>query len=149
MGARVGIVMGSESDREVMDQARSVLEELGVECDVRVMSAHRNPDEVARFASEAEASGLKVLIAGAGLAAHLAGAVAARTILPVVGVPLEAGPLNGLDALLSTVMMPKGVPVATVAIGSHGARNAGYLAASIIALGDPDLRQRLRVKRGM
>lgn len=149
MGARVGIVMGSESDREVMDQARAVLEELGVECDVRVMSAHRNPDEVARFASEAEASGLQVLIAGAGLAAHLAGAVAARTLLPVVGVPLEAGPLNGLDALLSTVMMPKGVPVATVAIGSHGARNAGYLAASIIALGDSDLRQRLRVKRGM
>lgn len=149
MGARVGIVMGSESDREVMDQARAVLEELGVGCDVRVMSAHRNPDEVARFASGAEASGLQVLIAGAGLAAHLAGAVAARTLLPVIGVPLEAGPLNGLDALLSTVMMPKGVPVATVAIGSHGARNAGYLAASIIALGDPDLRQRLRVKRGM
>ncbi|HQH92474.1 MAG: 5-(carboxyamino)imidazole ribonucleotide mutase [Candidatus Fermentibacter daniensis] len=149
MAARVGIVMGSESDREVMDLARAVLEDLGVECDVRVMSAHRNPDEVAAYAAGAEAAGIRVLVAGAGLAAHLAGAVAARTILPVIGVPLEAGPLNGLDALLSTVMMPKGVPVATVAIGSHGARNAGFLAAQILALADPELGRRLKAKRRM
>jgi phosphoribosylaminoimidazole carboxylase PurE protein len=141
--------MGSESDREVMDLARAVLEDLGVECDVRVMSAHRNPDEVAAYAAGAEAAGIRVLVAGAGLAAHLAGAVAARTILPVIGVPLEAGPLNGLDALLSTVMMPKGVPVATVAIGSHGARNAGFLAAQILALADPELGRRLKAKRRM
>ena len=149
MAARVGIVMGSESDREVMDLARAVLEDLGVECDVRVMSAHRNPDEVAAYAAGAEAAGIRVLVAGAGLAAHLAGAVAARTILPVIGVPLEAGPLNGLDALLSTVMMPKGIPVATVAIGSHGARNAGFLAAQILALADPELGRRLKAKRRM
>jgi len=149
MAARVGIVMGSESDREVMDLARAVLEDLGGECDVRVMSAHRNPDEVAAYAAGAEAAGIRVLVAGAGLAAHLAGAVAARTILPVIGVPLEAGPLNGLDALLSTVMMPKGVPVATVAIGSHGARNAGFLAAQILALADPELGRRLKAKRRM
>jgi len=149
MAARVGIVMGSESDREVMDLARAVLEDLGVECDVRVMSAHRNPDEVAAYAAGAEAAGIRVLVAGAGLAAHLAGAVAARTILPVIGVPLEAGPLNGLDALLSTVMMPKRVPVATVAIGSHGARNAGFLAAQILALADPELGRRLKAKRRM
>jgi phosphoribosylaminoimidazole carboxylase PurE protein len=146
---KVGILMGSESDREVMEMAKAVLEELGVGCEVRVMSAHRNPDEVASYSAEAEKRGLEVLIAGAGLAAHLAGAVASRTLLPVIGVPLEAGPLNGLDALLSTVMMPRGIPVATVAIGSHGARNAGYLAAEIIALGDVELRQRLRVKRGL
>jgi len=132
-----------------MDLARAVLEDLGVECDVRVMSAHRNPDEVAAYAAGAEAAGIRVLVAGAGLAAHLAGAVAARTILPVIGVPLEAGPLNGLDALLSTVMMPKGVPVATVAIGSHGARNAGFLAAQILALADPELGRRLKAKRRM
>ena len=149
MAARGGIGMGSEGDREVMDLARAVLEDLGVECDVRVMSAHRNPDEVAAYAAGAEAAGIRVLVAGAGLAAHLAGAVAARTILPVIGVPLEAGPLNGLDALLSTVMMPKGVPVATVAIGSHGARNAGFLAAQILALADPELGRRLKAKRRM
>ncbi len=113
------------------------------------MSAHRNPGDVAAYAAGAEAAGIRVLVAGAGLAAHLAGAVASRTILPVIGVPLEAGPLNGLDALLSTVMMPKGIPVATVAIGSHGARNAGFLAAQILALSDPELGMRLRAKRGM
>lgn len=149
MSARVGILMGSESDREVMDHSRAVLEELGVECEVLVMSAHRNPDDVARYSSEAEGRGIRVLVAGAGLAAHLAGAVASRTLLPVIGVPLDAGSLNGLDALLSTVMMPKGVPVATVAIGSHGSRNAGYLAAEIIALEDSGLRERLRAKRGL
>jgi 5-(carboxyamino)imidazole ribonucleotide mutase len=145
----VGILMGSESDREVMDQARQVLADLGIESETSVMSAHRNPDSVARYASEAEARGIRVLVAGAGLAAHLAGAVASRTILPVIGVPLAAGSLGGLDALLSTVQMPKGIPVATVAIGSHGARNAGFLAAEILALSDAAIASRLKAMRGM
>jgi phosphoribosylaminoimidazole carboxylase PurE protein len=144
----VGILMGSESDREVMDGAREVLEELGVPCEVRVMSAHRDPDAVAEYSSTAQARGIRVIIAGAGMAAHLAGAVASRTTLPVIGVPLAAGPLNGLDSLLSTVMMPRGIPVATVAVGAHGAKNAGYLAAQILALGDAGLSSRLREKRG-
>jgi phosphoribosylaminoimidazole carboxylase PurE protein len=141
--------MGSESDRSVMALAAEVLEELGVPSEMQVMSAHRNPDLVACYSAGAEDRGLRVLIAGAGLAAHLAGAVAARTTLPVIGVPLEGGPLNGLDSLLSTVMMPRGVPVATVAIGSHGARNAGFLAAAILALQDPALAGRLKAKRGL
>lgn len=145
----VGILMGSESDMEVMDQARAVLEELEIPCEVSVMSAHRNPDLVARYAGEAEGRGIRVIIAGAGLAAHLAGAVASRTILPVIGVPLAGGTLGGLDALLSTVQMPRGVPVASVAIGSHGARNAAWLAAEILALSTPALAERLRAARGL
>lgn len=141
--------MGSESDRDVMKLTSEVLEDLGIPFEVNVMSAHRSPSEVSEYASGAAGSGLKVLIAGAGLAAHLAGAVAANTILPVIGVPLAAGPLNGIDALLSTVQMPKGVPVATVAIGSHGARNAAYLAAQIIALEDAGIAARLLEKRGL
>ena len=144
----VGIIMGSESDRDVMQLTATVLEDLGVPCEVSVMSAHRNPQRVQEYSSTAADRGIKVLVAGAGLAAHLAGAVAAHTILPVIGVPLAAGPLNGFDSLLSTVQMPKGIPVATVAIGSHGARNAGFLAAQIIALDDPDLADRLREARG-
>ena len=113
------------------------------------MSAHGTPDKVAEYAATAHERGIKVLIAGAGLAAHLAGALAARTILPVIGVPLECGGLGGLDALLSTVQMPKGVPVATVAIGSHGAKNAAYLALQILALQDEKLKERLwKEKRG-
>ena len=131
------------------DALRSALEDLGIGCEVLVMSAHRNPDKVSQYSSGAEARGIRVIIAGAGMAAHLAGAVASRTTLPVIGVPLPAGPLAGLDALLSTVMMPKGIPVATVAIGSHGAKNAAYLAAQILALGDAGLAARLREKRGM
>jgi phosphoribosylaminoimidazole carboxylase PurE protein len=146
---RVGILLGSESDRETMNGAREVLEELGVECELKVMSAHRDPDAVAGYSSSAEARGIRVIIAGAGMAAHLAGAVASRTILPVIGVPLAAGPLNGLDSLLSTVMMPRGVPVATVTIGPHGAKNAGFLAAEILALGDAALSARLKEKRGI
>jgi phosphoribosylaminoimidazole carboxylase PurE protein len=146
---RVGILLGSESDRETMNGAREVLEELGVECELEVMSAHRDPDAVAEYSSSAESRGIRVIIAGAGMAAHLAGAVASRTTLPVIGVPLAAGPLNGLDSLLSTVMMPRGVPVATVAIGPHGAKNAGFLAAEILALGDAVLSARLKEKRGM
>jgi len=145
----VGILMGSESDREAMDGAREVLQDLGIECEVRVMSAHRDPDAVAEYAKTAGSRGIRVIVAGAGMAAHLAGAVASRTVLPVIGVPLASGTLGGLDSLLSTVMMPKGVPVATVAVGPHGARNAGFLAAEILALSDPALASRLRESRGI
>jgi phosphoribosylaminoimidazole carboxylase PurE protein len=145
----VAILMGSESDREVMELAAEVLDDLGVSSEMNVMSAHRSPAAVRDFALGAADRGIRVIIAGAGLAAHLAGAVAANTVLPVIGVPLDAGALRGLDALLSTVQMPKGIPVATVAIGSHGARNAAWLAAQIIALGDPDLTGKLRGKRGL
>ncbi len=144
----VGILMGSESDKEVMKLTSEILGDLEIPCEVNIMSAHRTPDKVKDYASGASERGLKVLIAGAGLAAHLAGAVAAYTILPVIGVPLAAGPLNGMDSLLSTVQMPKGIPVATVAIGSHGARNAAYLAAQIIALENPEVAARLKELRG-
>jgi phosphoribosylaminoimidazole carboxylase PurE protein len=144
---QVGILMGSESDRPRMEGAQQVLEELGVPSEVHVMSAHRTPDKVAAYAEGAAGRGIKVLIAGAGMAAHLAGAVAARTVLPVIGVPLDGSPLLGLDALLATVQMPPGIPVATVAVGKAGARNAGFLAAQIIALGDETLAARLRERR--
>jgi len=144
---QVGILMGSESDRPRMEGAQQVLEELGVPSEVHVMSAHRTPDKVAAYAEGAAGRGIKVLIAGAGMAAHLAGAVAARTVLPVIGVPLDGSPLLGLDALLATVQMPPGVPVATVAVGKAGAKNAGFLAAQIIALGDETLAARLRERR--
>jgi phosphoribosylaminoimidazole carboxylase PurE protein len=146
---KVGIVYGSPSDESVMKSCKEILDNYGVGCEVSVMSAHRTPDKVAEYASKAHERGIKVLIAGAGLAAHLAGAVAARTILPVIGVPLECGGLGGLDALLSTVQMPKGVPVATVAVGSHGAKNAAYLALQILALQDEALAERLwKEKKG-
>jgi phosphoribosylaminoimidazole carboxylase PurE protein len=144
----VGILMGSESDRETMNRTEEVLRSLEVPFETAVMSAHRNPGKVTDYARSASERGLRVIIAGAGLAAHLAGAVAANTLLPVIGVPLEGGPLNGFDALLSTVMMPKGIPVATVAIGSHGARNAAYLAARIIALENTEVRASLEKARG-
>lgn len=133
--------MGSSSDSSRMEPARQYCERLGVEVEERVLSAHRNPDEVAEFASNAESRGFGVLICGAGMAAHLAGAVAARTTLPVIGVPLSGGTLGGLDALLATTQMPRGVPVATVAI--DGAANAGVLAAQILALSDSAVRERL------
>jgi len=142
---KVGIVMGSESDLAVMSEAKKVLEELGVHAEMRVLSAHRTPDEAGAFARDAAKNGIGVLIAGAGLAAHLAGAMVANTILPVIGVPLAASTLGGLDSLLSTVQMPAGLPVATVAIG--GAQNAGLLAASILALADPELAARLQARR--
>ena len=143
----VGIVYGSTSDRDVMRECANVLDELGIAYEQEVMSAHRTPDTVAAYAREAAPRGLKVLIAGAGLAAHLAGAVAANSVLPVIGVPLAAGTLGGLDALLSTVQMPPGVPVATVAIGTHGARNAAWLAARILALQDNALAVQLSAAR--
>ncbi|NDY42849.1 5-(carboxyamino)imidazole ribonucleotide mutase [Dissulfurirhabdus thermomarina] len=143
----VGIVLGSGSDREVMEAARSVLEEFGVPCEMTVASAHRSPERAAAYARGAAGRGLKVLIAGAGMAAHLAGVLAAHTTLPVVGVPLAGSPLQGLDALLSTVQMPPGVPVATVALGAAGARNAAILAVQILALSDPRLAERLEAHK--
>jgi 5-(carboxyamino)imidazole ribonucleotide mutase len=139
----VGILMGSDSDLPTMDEAAKILQEFEVPFAMHIASAHRSPDRVIRFAREADGRGLRVLIAGAGGAAHLAGVIAAHTVLPVIGVPMDGGPLNGLDALLSTVQMPGGIPVATVAIGRAGARNAGLLAAAILALGDANLKRRL------
>lgn len=148
----VAILMGSENDREVMNEAVKMFNEFGVPCELKVLSAHRTPDRVRHFVRAAPGRGVKVFIAGAGKAAHLAGAVAANTILPVIGVPLDAG-LGGLDSLLSTVQMPRGVPVATVAIGRTGAANAALLAVEILALADAKLaadlaRYRLSMARG-
>jgi 5-(carboxyamino)imidazole ribonucleotide mutase len=142
---KVGILMGSDSDLAVMSEAKKVLAELGVESEMRVLSAHRTPEEAGDFARGAESRGFGVIICGAGLAAHLAGAIVAQTTLPVIGVPLSAGTLGGLDSLLSTVQMPPGLPVATVAIG--GATNAGLLAAAILGLTDPELAKRLKERR--
>jgi 5-(carboxyamino)imidazole ribonucleotide mutase len=139
----VGVLMGSHSDLATMQEAAKVLEEFGVPFEVRICSAHRTPDRLIGYAREAEGRGIRVLIAGAGGAAHLAGALAAHVTLPVIGVPIESGPLSGLDALLSTVQMPGGVPVATVAIGRAGARNAALLAIQILALTDTRLKRRL------
>lgn len=141
--ARVGIVMGSESDRAVMEEAAKVLADFGVASEVAVRSAHRTPDAAAKWARTARARGLAVIIAGAGGAAHLAGAMAAHSRLPVLGVPLASSPLGGFDALLSTVQMPPGVPVGTLGVGSWGARNAAHLALRILALGDAALAKRL------
>lgn len=143
----VGILMGSESDLPVMEEAAKVLEEYGVLHEVRICSAHRTPERAAAYAREAAGRGLKVLIAGAGGAAHLAGALAAQTVLPVIGVPLDSTALQGLDSLLATVQMPAGVPVATVAVGKAGARNAALLALAILATADETLRARLEVAR--
>src|SRR3970282_666259 len=140
----VGIVLGSESDRPTMEEATRTLSDFGAPFEVVIASAHRSHDLVDRYVRSAEQRGLRVLIAAAGGAAHLAGAVAARTVLPVIGVPLEATGLGGLDALLSTVQMPPGVPVATVSAGSWGARKAAILALEILARADPALRERLR-----
>ena len=149
MSARVGIVMGSSSDRPVMEAAVAALRELGVEAEVKVLSAHRTPDALREWAVGLEARGVKVVIAGAGGAAHLAGAVAAHTTLPVIGVPLAAPNSvgGGLDALLSTAQMPRGIPVATVAVGEAGAANAGILAAQILATADAELAQRIKTQR--
>lgn len=141
--AEVGIVMGSESDRPIMEEAARVLEEFGVGSEVAVRSAHRTPDAAARWAKSARRRGLRVIIAGAGGAAHLAGAMAAHSRLPVLGVPLASSPLAGFDALLATVQMPPGVPVGTVSIGAWGARNAAHLALRILALSDARLERRL------
>jgi phosphoribosylaminoimidazole carboxylase PurE protein len=144
MALDVLILMGSDSDAPVMSAAVEVLNELGVTSEMTVASAHRSPRRVRRLVEEAPGRGVRVFIVGAGAAAHLAGVVAAHTTLPVIGVPIDSSALNGLDALLSTVQMPPGVPVATVAIGKPGATNAGVLAAQIIALADSALAGRLR-----
>lgn len=143
----VGILAGSESDLDVVGATTSTLDELGIANELRVASAHRTPALVRAYAEEAEGRGIKVIICAAGMAAHLAGAVAAATELPVIGIPMPGGVGDGLDALLSTVQMPAGVPVATVAVGKAGARNAALLAARILALGDEELRKRLRAYR--
>ena len=149
MSARVAIVMGSSSDETVMHLAVDTLAGLGVETETRVLSAHRTPDALREWVASLEPRGIRVVICGAGGAAHLAGAVAAQTTLPVIGVPLQApnAIAGGLDALLATVQMPRGVPVATVAVGEAGAANAGILAAEILATADPDLAQRVRLMR--
>src|SRR5712671_6566876 len=140
----VGVIMGSKSDWEYMVEACELLDELKVPREVKVLSAHRTPDLVLDYSAKARARGLKAIIAGAGGAAHLAGVVAAKTILPVIGVPMPTTSLNGIYSLLAIVQMPKGVPVATMAIGKPGAANAGLFAAQIIALGDSDLAARLK-----
>ena len=144
---QVGILMGSASDWGTIKSAADTLQELGVAHEARVLSAHRTPAETAEYASTAEARGLGVIIAAAGGAAHLAGVVAAHTLLPVIGVPMQAWSLDGLDSLLSTVQMPRGIPVATVAIGKAGAVNAAILATQILATADPALRDTLRQRR--
>lgn len=144
---KVLIIMGSDSDLPVMEEAATVLTEFGVPYNLAIASAHRTPERAMRLASEAEKKGVQVIIAGAGMAAHLAGAIAAHTILPVIGVPISSSPLNGLDSLLSTVQMPPGVPVATVSIGKAGARNAAILALQIIARSDRATAQKLRAHK--
>jgi len=141
--ARVAIIMGSQSDWSVMRSAEEALEALGITSDVRIISAHRTPERLTTFIREAEEGGIEVIIAGAGCAAHLAGVTAAHTMLPVLGVPLEGSALNGLDALLATVQMPGGIPVATFAIGKAGAKNAALFAGAIIARSDSAVRERL------
>jgi len=145
--AVVGILMGSDSDLPVMQEAADILKKFGVPFEMTVSSAHRTPARTARYARGAEKKGLKIIIAGAGSAAHLAGFLAAETTLPIIGVPIDAGPLKGLDALLSTVQMPGGVPVASMAIGKAGARNAGVFAAEILALSDAALAKRIKEYR--
>ena len=140
---KVAIIMGSDSDWPVMKAGYEILSEFGVACEVRISSAHRTPEETAEYARGAQARGLEVIIAAAGMAAHLAGAIAAHTTLPVIGVPMAAGQLQGVDALLSTVQMPPGVPVATVGIGSAGAKNAVLLAVQILALNNEKLAKKL------
>jgi 5-(carboxyamino)imidazole ribonucleotide mutase len=139
----VGIIMGSQSDWPVMQEAARMLETLGVAYEARIVSAHRTPDRLVEYAKSAKGRGLKVIIAGAGGAAHLPGMAASMTPLPVLGVPVQSKSLKGLDSLLSIVQMPKGVPVGTLAIGEAGAANAGILAASIIALGDAGVAAKL------
>jgi 5-(carboxyamino)imidazole ribonucleotide mutase len=143
----VGLIMGSKSDWDTMQHAAQILEALGVPHETKVVSAHRTPDLLFEYAASAEERGIEVIIAGAGGAAHLPGMAAAKTIIPVLGVPVESKALQGIDSLLSIVQMPAGVPVGTLAIGKPGAINAGLLAASIVAVNRPEIRERLRAFR--
>lgn len=144
---RVGVIMGSKSDWETMQHCSAVLDELGIAHECRVVSAHRTPDWLMEYAGSAESRGLEVIVAGAGGAAHLPGMAASKTVLPVLGVPIEAGALRGIDALLSIAQMPAGVPVGALAIGKAGAINAGLLAASILGAKDPSVRRALAERR--
>ena len=143
----VAVLMGSDSDLPTMQTTLDMLSSLGVAWEVKITSAHRTPDATREYVIQAEQRGCKVFICAAGLAAHLAGAVAAHTLRPVIGVPMDGGPLSGWDSLLSTVMMPGGIPVASVAVGKAGAKNAAYLAAQILAGADDALHQRLIAER--
>ena len=143
----VSIVMGSDSDLEIMREAGKALDDFGIAWEIDVTSAHRSPDRSADFAKKAADRGIRVIIAGAGGAAHLAGVIAAHTVLPVIGVPIPSTSLNGMDSLLSTVQMPPGIPVATVSIGKWGATNAGILAAQMIALGDSSMAKKLHAHK--
>ena len=143
----VGIIMGSESDREVMSEAAKLLDRFGISHEMTVSSAHRNPERTREYAQSAKDRGLRVIIAGAGMAAHLAGVIASGTELPVIGVPLSGSALNGLDALYSMVQMPAGVPVGTMAIGKAGAKNAAIFAAQILALSDQEIARKLKLFR--
>ncbi|RHW30946.1 5-(carboxyamino)imidazole ribonucleotide mutase [Neobacillus notoginsengisoli] len=147
MEVKVAVIMGSKSDWETMKHACAVLESLGVPFEKRVVSAHRTPDLMFQVAEEAKERGLEVIIAGAGGAAHLPGMVAAKTIVPVIGVPVQSKALNGLDSLLSIVQMPAGIPVATMSIGESGAKNAGLLAAQILAIKDRELNTKIEEMR--
>jgi len=139
----VGIIVGSDSDLPIIQETTKILDDLGIFFEITVASAHRTPDRVAGYASTASDRGVKVIIAAAGLAAHLPGVIASETLLPVIGVPMDAGPLKGVDALYSIVQMPGGIPVASMAIGKAGARNAAIFAAQILALADTQIAQRL------
>lgn len=141
--SKVAIMMGSDSDLPIMKEAAEALKEFGVAHSLHVLSAHRSPDLTREFVKSAPGLGYKIFICGAGAAAHLAGAVAAHTTLPVIGVPVDSSPLAGFDSLLATVQMPPGIPVATVAVGKAGAKNAGILAVQMLALSNPDLQQKL------
>jgi len=143
----VSVLMGSDSDLPTMQATLDVLSKLEIPHEIKITSAHRTPAATHAYVKDAEGRGCAIFIAAAGLAAHLAGTVAGLTLKPVIGIPLDAGPLKGMDSLLSTVQMPGGIPVATVAIGKAGAKNAGYLAAQILALGDADLARRIRLER--
>lgn len=139
----VGIVMGSSSDIEIMEEAARVLKEFGIPYEMTIASAHRSPKRTSEYAKSAVERGLEVIIAGAGSAAHLAGVIASETILPIIGVPIDSSPLKGLDSLLSTVQMPAGIPVAAMAIGKAGAKNAGIFAAEILATKHPEILEKL------
>jgi 5-(carboxyamino)imidazole ribonucleotide mutase len=141
------IVMGSDSDLPVMEEGAKILAEFGVSFEMRISSAHRSPARTVALAAEAAGRGIRVIIAGAGMAAHLAGVIAAETVLPVIGVPMAGGALDGLDALCSTVQMPGGIPVATMAIGKAGAKNAGIFAVQVLALGDEKLTSAIKAYR--
>jgi len=140
---KVAIIMGSKSDSECMKNCEDYLNHFGIDYEIKILSAHRNPDEVAEYAKNAEKSGIKIIITAAGMAAHLGGVVAAHTILPVIGVPMKGGVMDGLDALLSMVQMPAGVPVPTMAVGNAGAKNAAITAVQILALSDNKLKEKL------